>query len=347
MLIFFTYCNTQVKKNIPKQKESEQKNTSQLKLKIPKPEGLNKDAIISFGIQDKNGNIWLGSNGEGVFCYDGKYFVQYTMKQGLNSNITYSIVEDKAGIIWVGTNKGLNRFDGKIFENIPIMFKESNSVSPNSLNNTVYQADNIIWSMMVDKKGTIWLGSDDGVYCYNGTEFTRFLDNQNILNKDSLKLKSIFSILEANDGSIWFAACQSEGISKLNGTNLSNIIPYKNVGRTDRVIEDKNSIIWFACVFKGVGRYDGKIYTQNVFNEKDINGPSNIVEDAKGNLWFDTQDGLGFYDGKKLIILTENDGIPNKNLIPVVLDNKGNLWFSNKEMALYQYNNGKFIGYSE
>lgn len=69
---------------------------------------------------------------------------------------------------------------------------------------------------------------------FNETIFTRFLDNQNLLNRDSLQLKGIFSIIKAKDGKIWFAACQSEGVSAFDGKTLSNIIPYKDVGRTNK-----------------------------------------------------------------------------------------------------------------
>lgn len=343
LLLFavFTSCNGQEKHEV--QQEIIANNKS---LKISKPTGLNNDAIIAYGIQDRVGNIWFGSNGEGVFKYDGNLFTKYTMNDGLNSNITYSIAEDKTGRIWVSTNKGLNRFDGNKFQHIPIVFKSSNIMFPD-LNNNYPPAENKIWSMMVDTKGIMWFGTDDGVYCYDGNEFSRFLGDPNIVNKDSLKLKGIFSILETKDGNIWFTACQSEGISRFDGKTLSNIIPYKDVRRTDRVIEDKNGNLWFACVFKGVGRYDGKTYTQNVFNEKPINGPSNIIEDTKGNIWFDSQEGLSYYDGNKLKIFKESESIPNKKLVPVFVDKAGHLWLSSKQMGLYQYDHGKFISYSE
>lgn len=339
--VAFTSCNGQVKTE--KHKEILAENQFD---KIPKPKGLNKDADIGFGIQDTVGNIWFGSYGEGVYKYDGKYFINYTTNEGLNSNTIYSIVEDKSGNIWVSTNKGINRFDGIKFQNFPIVFKTKNSMLSN-YSNDYSPAENKIWSMMVDSKGTIWFGTDDGVYCYSGKEFTRFLENSNIINKDSLQLKAIFSILESKDGNIWFSACQSEGVSRFDGKTLSNIIPYKDVRRTDRIIEDRNGNLWFACVFKGVGRYNGKTYTQNVFKEETTNGPSNIIEDAKGNIWFDTQDGLSYYDGITLKTFKENDTIPNKKLIPVFSDQSGHVWLSSKGMGLYQYMNGKFISYSK
>ena len=336
----FTACYGQGKTEI--NKENLAKNTS---IKIPKLKGKNTDAAIGFGTHDKEGNIWFGTYGEGVFKYDGKIFTNYTLNEGLNSNTAYSIVADKEGTIWVGTNKGLNRFDGNKFQEISIVLKTNLPFSNYASNIT--PSENSVWSMMLDRKGTLWLGTDDGVYCYNGKAFSRFIETQNLVNKDSLQLKAIFSILESRDGNIWFTACQSEGVSMFDGKTLSNIIPYKDVRRTDRVIEDKKGRLWFACVFMGVGLYDQKTFTQNVFNEKPINGPSNIVEDANGHIWFNSQEGLCCYDGSKLKIFKEADGIPAKKLVPVFSDNSGHLWLSSKGMGLYQYKEGKFISYSE
>lgn len=347
VILFFSSCNGQEIIDNFKAKAVNNVDFNVLKLKIPKPIGTNKEASIGIGIQDREGNIWFGSYGEGVFCFNGSCFVQYTMNEGLNSNTTYSIVEDKAGNIWVGTNKGLNRFNGKKFEKKSIELKSSYSSHLNLTMKTNSTRENSVWSMMVDRKGLLWLGTDDGVYCYNGKYFTRFLDNKFLLNKDSLLLRAIFSIIETRDGSIWFTACQSEGVSQLKGSTLLNIIPYKDIGRTDKVIEDRNGNLWFASVFKGVGFFDGKKFRRNVFNELATNGPSNIVEDKDGNIWFDTQKGLACYNGKKLKIFTENDGVQAKKMIPVMLDNNGRLWFSTKGMGLYQYYQGKFIVCSE
>ena len=53
-------------------------------------EGLPQSSIYTM-LQDKDGNIWFGSGGEGIYKYDGKLFVHFSMKQGLNSNTIYSI----------------------------------------------------------------------------------------------------------------------------------------------------------------------------------------------------------------------------------------------------------------
>ncbi len=343
ILTILTSCNGQVKPIT--QKEN---NASQIgQAKIPLPNGANKDVRIVVSMEDKDGNLWFGSVGEGLFKYDGKLFVHFGMEQGLSSNAIYSILQDKTGKIWVGTNKGLNHFDGNKFVSIPIILSNNNSTYFKGSNHISTPKDNTVWSMMQDKNGTIWFGTDDGVYCNDGKAFTRFLDNRAVVNKDSLNLKGIFSILESKNGNIWFAECAGEGISSFDGTTLSTIIPYKEIRRTDRILEDRQNNLWFATAFKGIGKYDGKTYTQNIFKAPYLNGSYNIIEDANGNIWFDSQEGLGFYDGKTLHILTEKGGTTIKDFIPLVLDKLGNLWFSSKGMKLYKYDGKTFTNYSE
>ncbi len=343
VLSFLTSCNGQIKQVA----QNDHENSVSGHAKIPKPKGANMNASIVASIEDTDGNLWFGSVGEGLFKYDGKMFVHFGMEQGLNSNNIYSILQDKAGNVWVGTNYELSRFDGNKFISIPIVLSNNNSSYFMNSNNISKATKNTVWSMMQDKNGTIWFGTDDGVYCYDGKAFGRFLDNKTVINNDSLTLKGIFSILEAKNGNIWFAECAGEGVSKFDGKTLSKIIPYKEIRRSDRIIEDKQNNLWFATAFKGIGKYDGKTYTQNIFKDHDLNGSYNILEDANGNIWFDTQDGLGFYDGKKLNILTEKEGTVVKDFIPILIDNAGNLWFSSKGLKLYKYDGKTFINYSE
>lgn len=343
VLVFFTSCNGQVKPIVQKENET----TLIGKAKIPKPSVTNSNINFSYSIEDTDGNLWFGSIGEGLYKFDGRVFVHFGIEQGLNSNFIYSILQDKLGNIWVGTNKGLNRFEGNKFVSIPIVLSNANSSYFKNSKNTSTPSENTVWSMMQDSYGTIWLGTDDAVYCYDGKVFSRFLDNPNIINKDSLKLKGIFSILEAKNGTIWFAECADEGVSSFDGKTLITIIPYKEIRRTDRIIEDKQNNLWFATAFKGIGKYDGKTYTQNIFKDNDLNGSYSILEDAKGNIWFDTQDGLGNYDGNTLQFFKIKDGTKTKDFIPMLLDKYGNIWFSCKGMKLYKYDGAAFTNYSE
>ena len=67
-------------------------------------------------LHDKKGNYWFGTNESGVFHYDGKSLVQFTIKDGLCDNQIRTIQEDSTGNIWFGTDIGVIRYDGKNFE---------------------------------------------------------------------------------------------------------------------------------------------------------------------------------------------------------------------------------------
>ena len=65
-------------------------------------------------MEDVNGNLWFGTI-EGVSCYNGKFFSNFTIEQGLAGNRNISILEDKRGKLWFGTDNGLSSYDGNSF----------------------------------------------------------------------------------------------------------------------------------------------------------------------------------------------------------------------------------------
>ncbi|WP_345238625.1 ligand-binding sensor domain-containing protein, partial [Hymenobacter saemangeumensis] len=71
--------------------------------------------VITRIIEDKRGNLWFGG-ADGLSRYDGKTFTRFTRKEGLANPWVWSILEDKAGYLWVGTREtGLYLYDGKTF----------------------------------------------------------------------------------------------------------------------------------------------------------------------------------------------------------------------------------------
>lgn len=141
--------------------------------KLAKPQGTNEYQNVHCIIQDKDGNIWLVTTGEGVYRHDGKEFVQFTEKDGLSNNSVWSIIEDRSGNIWFATDDGISRYDGKTISKIPFIITGSTAFGTSMLQT----GKNIVWSIFQDRKGTIWLASDRGIYCYDGKAFAYFLDN--------------------------------------------------------------------------------------------------------------------------------------------------------------------------
>ena len=110
--LFTSSCNGQINK------ESDSQSKGKLVTKKIEPYQYGAGDVVNRGYLDKSGNMWFTTLKEGVFKYDGKTFKNFTLKDGLCSNIVNAVVEDKNGIMWFGTAKGLCSYDGKNFINI-------------------------------------------------------------------------------------------------------------------------------------------------------------------------------------------------------------------------------------
>ncbi|MGE8423415.1 MAG: ligand-binding sensor domain-containing protein, partial [Sphingobacterium siyangense] len=84
------------------------------------------------------------------------YFNHYQINEGLSNNAVICSMQDSQGFLWFGTKDGLNRFDGNNFKHFDASKSGKNSLGGN----------NII-SLKEDFRKRIWIGTDQGIYCYN------------------------------------------------------------------------------------------------------------------------------------------------------------------------------------
>ncbi len=348
-----TSCNGQTKSNINANNQPNSKLISIGQPKIVKNQGSSESDNIHCSLQDRLGNLWFGTTGQGVYRYDGKLFYHYTVKEGLSSNSVWSILEDKVGNIWFGTGDGICRYDGKKIIQISTPFSTRPFVSSNYYSNQ--STKNTVWSMLQDKSGTIWFGTGDGVYCYNGMTFTRFLNNDGVVNKEGLQLKMVDCIKEDKNGNIWFASGMPPGMEGVVRYDGKSIISAKPNGDSwiRLIVEDKKGNLWFSGRAKGNFIFDGKIFTK--FTEKiGIGNP--LLVDTSGNVWFggeerqstvENEGGVWRYDGKTFKNFNTNDGISKYAVFCMLQDKNGNIWLGTRNTGLYKFDGKKFTNYSE
>ena len=101
----------------------------------------------------------MGTNGDGVFRYDGKSLTYFSPEKGFGSSAVRELAEDKSGNLWFGTDGGVSKYDGKQFTNFTV--KEG-------------LISNDVWSLLIDRSGSIWVGTLEGVCRYNGKSFSNF-----------------------------------------------------------------------------------------------------------------------------------------------------------------------------
>ncbi|MCP5045944.1 MAG: response regulator [bacterium] len=110
------------------------------------------------------------------------YFRNYTGKDGLSQLNGWALLQDRDGYIWVGTEAGLNRFDGQSFRIY--------SIRQGLLNDHIRD-------IVQDHSGRIWVGTYGGLSCWDGKEFI------NYTTSDGLLANTVFSLAVDQTGRIW------------------------------------------------------------------------------------------------------------------------------------------------
>ena len=214
-------------------------------------------------------------------------FQQIFLQQGLSQSIVTSIIQDRSGFMWFGTEDGLNRYDGyefKIFKNNPS--------DPNSL---VY---NQITSLIEDRNGKLWVGTFyGGLDQYDPVTniFSHFQyspDNQNTLCNNNVN-----TLFVDSSGNLWIGT--DAGLNKLE-LSSGKITRYQNNPKS------KNSL------------------SSNIVKA--------ICEDNSGNLWIGTDDGLNKFDkiGNSFTLYknskTDNKSLSSNFINTIYKDRTGGLW---------------------
>ena len=179
----------------------------------------------------------------------------FTTEHGLSSTKVSCIVQDKRGFVWIGTEDGLNKFDGYGFT----VYKR-NSALRGSL------VSNHITALYTDRNDNLWVGTIEGLQYYD----------------------------KSNDNFVSTALNQPDYIVKQNQCNA--------------IFQDRSGCLWFASSGLGVLRFDPKTSESVLFSPSHTHPGQSLCsghiraidEDADGNLWFGSQDnGLSVYNPVK------------------------------------------------
>lgn len=233
-------------------------------------------------LEDRKGNLWLGTKDSGAYYYNGRSYQHFTTKDGLGSNSALHIYEDKAGNIWFGTGGGVSRYDGKSFRN----FTTKDRLPNNDIN-----------TIMEDKTGKLWFGTRGDACYYDGKTFTVFK------NKDGKPFYNVWSIIEDKKGSIWFG--DVDGLWRYDGRTFTKI----SQRGAYAIIEDKKGNIWTTGEVNpkvwALSRYDQKsLYNKKPIVSEIMSGGRmdflGILEANDGSIWFGSGVGVRRYDGKTI-----------------------------------------------
>ncbi len=169
--------------------------------RVENPQPMLSDKLVFQFLEDKNGTMWLVTDGNGIFKYKNGEFIHLTTKNGLTDNNAADILEDKQGNIWIGTfNGGVSKYDGKIYINF-------------TKNGIIEGIET--YNFCEDRQGNIWFSAEGyGVYRYDGNNFKQYT------TEDGLTSNVTQSIFEDKKGQVWFGSWQ--GLCIYDGEKFVN-----------------------------------------------------------------------------------------------------------------------------
>ncbi len=327
------------------------------------PSGFNSNRVKAI-IQDVNGTLWVGTLGGGLYRLftGGKQikFERYEHKNNpfsLSDNKIISLLKDSDGDLWIGTyGGGLNRLSKKAqaaevsqakferFVNLP---------NKNSLSN------NIVTSIIQDKKGLIWIGTfGGGVNRLNKPNKTFTVLKNNPQSPTTVSKNDILSLLEDSSGTLWIGTHLGKGLSILE----HNTVKFRHVSRdihgadglNDDVVwalnEDENSVLWIGTYNGGLNKFDRKTgkFTYYKFDPNNPNSISDnhirsIADDGNGSLWIGTYSGglnkfnksTGMFT-RYSFLLNDSTMQGSNQVQAILIDRSKNMWIGTFGGGLYK-----------
>ena len=278
--------------------------------------------IVTAACEDRDGNLIVGTLGQGIFWYDANgQFQNVSTNHGLSSVYVLSLCPDREGNLWVGTDGGgLDRIKRTAFgtpaelhpwaaqslsedatDGLWVAFGAL-GVSHWTTNSAQYfrpGQHQDAWETLVDRQQRVWVGTrDDGLFVFQTNHF--------VPAGAAVLGPTIFALSESRDGQLW------------------------------------------AGTQNGLGSFDGQNW--KLFTTRDglsENAVRAIAEDASGNLWIGTESrGLNlFKDGKFTSYHADGGGLPGDDISCLYLETNGVLWVGTGGHGLARLENGKWARY--
>jgi ligand-binding sensor domain-containing protein/signal transduction histidine kinase len=253
---------------------------------------------------------------------------------GLSQNTINCILQDRKGFIWIGTNYGLNRYDGYSFRQYKNISFDSNSIS-----------DNLITAIYEDKEGTIWVGTQNN--CLNkmikrNGVFKRYYsawgDSKCIFGN------RIVSITEDVNGMLWVATNVGINLLNIHSDTIINLSNYDQdfidleQNEVLALFKDRAGAMWISsykelCKFEFENNSWKKTFKIDYKTQPDAYFITSITEDINGNIWCGSSNsGLFNIDVKSNTInhfkheLKNSASIICNSITALFCDKMGNLW---------------------
>jgi ligand-binding sensor domain-containing protein len=212
-----------------------------------------------------DGSLWIGTEGGGLLHLQRGSVRTYSAQDGLTDGFVRSVLIDRHGVVWVGTDSGLFQVDGNRAKRIEIP-GETGSLA--------------VHGMAEDREGRLWVGGSRLLSIEGGR--TRIYSLPGSYSSNRVK-----TILQTSDGTIWVGTVG--GLERLVDGRFQRVSKFTSTVRTLKQTSD--GTLWIGTIGGGLWTYKDESFSR-------LDGllPSNtvliILEDTDHQVWIGLQDGL-------------------------------------------------------
>lgn len=264
-----------------------------------------------------------------INAYDDINFKNITIEDGLSQASAEVVFQDSKGYIWIGTNDGLNRYNGYDFKVYSYERESKNSI-----------VNNYIIDIKEDEKGNIWVGTANGVSKIDTKNdcITNYLEGE---ENGNLSNYNIGDILITKDGRVIIATSNGLNIYNEKEDKFERILQNESDLTSqliNGIVEDDEGNIWIGTK-NGLNKVDKNYNTiKKFYNNDHKNSVSTSViyklcYDKKGYIWVGSlNSGLSRVNIKTNEIDTykhdskNNKSIPDNAVKNMLRDSRGNFW---------------------
>ena len=267
--------------------------------------------------RDRENNWWVGTEGYGIFLYEGERRYHYTRRNGLVNDFIRVFLQSRDGTIWIGTDEGISCWRHSVFTNYT------------TKNGLVYFS---VHAILEDRHGDIWIGTDSGI---NHWTKGRFVDDA---ATRALHDQQVWTIHQDQEGGLWFGT-RGGGLFRWRDARITSYTTEQGLASNSiyKILEDSRGMFWMSgpTGISSVTRTDLEHYAENLKFRPAVTlyGLSDGVAATQtyggvqpagcltrtGELWFPTNRG----PVRILPNQTRPRGLPQVQIEDVLVDGRG------------------------
>ena len=263
-------------------------------------------SIFNTVYHDREGNIWIGTFGAGVFRYLGERFETMTVRDGLADNMVTAI-RKTANDLWISTYGGGVT---QLTNGINRLWNSSNGL-----------VDERVFDLHVDSSGALWIATRNGINIIRDGKIS------SLTVENGLPFRIIRTITADPDGSLWFGTDGGGLIHLRNGM-------FENITTTEGLIHNTIRSVKFASDGSmWIGSYGGLNHFHNGVHKHftSSDGLANnivldVLTDSDGSVWAATFGGLSHLKDGIFSNYTVANGLPSDVIYLIHKDIYDNYW---------------------